>query len=147
MNRFQKVAWFTLVMLTLATILSLSAFSVAYFIFGFPAKRAICGLGFTFTIIGGFSGLAPLIFKRDKDKVKLDERDLIIRRKATLVAYWMSWTLFTLAATITWFIMGPDGTISVNYLPWMGVGGIFIIVLVQSIVILEEYGWGDKDEQ
>jgi hypothetical protein len=42
--------------------------------------------------------------------------------------------------------MGPDGTISVNYLPWMGVGGIFIIVLVQSIVILEEYGWGDKEK-
>jgi len=146
MNRQQEIAWFTLVMLALAAILSLSAFSVAYFVFGFPAKRAICGFGFTFIIIGGFSGLAPLIFKKDKDTVKLDERDLLIRRKATLVAYWMSWTLFTLAATIIRFIIGPDGTISVNYLPWMGIGGIFIIVLVQSTVILEEYGWGGKEK-
>ena len=145
MNRHQKIAWFTLAMLALAAVSSLLAFSVAYFIFGLPSNRAIGG--FIFISIMGFSCLAPLIFKKDKDKVKLDERDLLIKRKSTLVAYWMVWTLFTLGAMIPWFIKGPDGMISVYYLPWTVIGGIFTITLVQSLVILSEYGWGGKGDK
>jgi hypothetical protein len=127
--------------------LSLVAFGVTYLIFGLPAHRAAAAGGFSFIIIMGFAALAPLLFKKDKDKVKLDERDLLIKRKSALVAYWMVWTLFPVGAMIPWFIKGPNGMITVNYLPWMVIGGTIIIITVQSILILEEYGWGRKGEK
>jgi hypothetical protein len=130
-----------------ALVLSLVAFGVAYLIFGLPTHKASAAGVFSFIIIAGFGALAPLLFKKDKDKVKLDERDLLIKRKSALVAYWMVWSLFPLGAMIPWFIKGPDGMITVNYLPWMVIGGTFIIATIQSIVILEEYGWRDKGNE
>jgi hypothetical protein len=145
MNRMQKIAWFTLIMLMLALGLSLAAFGVAYFIFGLPAHRAAGGFGFIG--IMGFSGLTPLLFKKDKNKVQFDERDLSINRKATIVSYSIFWLLFVAAAMIPWCIIGPNGAIAVNYLPWMVFGGMFVVMLVQSIVILGEYGWRGKGEK
>jgi len=138
------MSWFTLVMLALAAGLSVAAFSVAYFIFDWPANRAVGGFGFI--SIMGFSGLAPVLFKKDKDKVKIDERDLIIKQKAMFKAYWTFWPLFVLGAMIPFFLLGPDGTVSVKYLCAMVFGGIFFVMLIESIVYLEEYGWRDKNE-
>jgi len=146
-NRHQKIAWFTLIMEATALVSSLIAFSLLYFAFGLSTHKATGAGVFSFIIIAGFSAPAPLLFKKNKDKVKLDERDLLIKRKAGLVAYWTSWTLFTWAATILWFIKGPDGMITVNYLPWIAVCGIFIMITIQSIVILEGYGWREKGEK
>ena len=145
MNRHQKIAWFTLVVASLALGLSLIAFSVLYFVFGLPAHRASGGFGFIG--IMGFAGLTPLLFRKDKSKVQCDERDLVINRKAAIVAYSIFWVLFVAAAMVPWFIKGPDGMITVNYLPWMVFGGMFIVMFVQAIVILEEYGWGGKGER
>ncbi len=145
MNRHQKIAWFVLIVEAIALTLSLAAFGLAHFVFSLPTNRAAGGFGFIG--IMGFSALAPLLFKKDMDKVKLDERDLLIKRKAMLVAYGIFWPLFVLGAMIPWFIIGPKGTITVNYLPWMIFGAMFVVMLVQSIVILEEYGWGSKGEK
>ncbi len=145
MNRTQKMAWFTLIMLALAAGLSSAAFSVAYFIFDLPANRAAGGFGFIG--IMGFVGLAPLIFKKDKSRVQTDERDLLIKQKAMLAAYSVFWVLFVAAAMVPWFIIGPDGSITVNYLPWMVFGGMFVVMLVQSIVFLEQYGLKSKGEE
>jgi hypothetical protein len=145
MNRIQKMAWFTLAMLVLAAGLSVAAFSVAHFIFGLPANRAVGGFGFIG--IMGFSGLAPLLFRKDKDHVQLDERDLLIMRKAMIAAYSVFWLLFVAAAMVPWFIIGPNGKFTVNYLPWMVFGGMFVVMLVQSLVTLSEYGWRAKDNE
>ncbi len=144
MNRTQKTAWFTLVMLALAAGLSLTAFCVLYFIFDWPAKKATAG--FAFISIMGFSGLAHVLFKKENDKVKMDERDLIIKQKAMFKAYWMFWPMFVLAAFVPFLLLGPEGTVGVLYLAWLVFGGIFFILLIQSIVYLEEYGWRDKGE-
>jgi hypothetical protein len=144
MNRWQKIALFTLVMLGLALVLSLIAVSVAYFCFGLPLRRAAGGFGFLGLM--GFSGLAPVLFRKGKQEVQLDERDLLIKRKAMLIAYSCFWPLFVLAAMVPFFIYGPDGMVSVLYLCWMVFGGIFLVMLLQSIVTLEEYGWRDKGE-
>lgn len=144
MNRHQKIAWFTLVIEAIALGLSMVAFGVAYFIFGLPAHRAVGGFGFIG--IMGFSALAPLLFKKDRDKVQLDERDLLIWRKSMLAAYSVFWLLFVASAMVPFFVLGPEGTIPVIYLCWMVFGGMFVVMLVQSTVILEEYGWGRKGE-
>ena len=143
MNRIQKMAWFNLIVISLALGLSVIAFSIGYFIFGVPAHQAAAG--FAFIGIMGFCGLSPILFRKGKSKVQFDERDTAIQRKAVIVAYSFFWLLFVAAAMIPWFIIGPNGTITVNYLPWMVFGGMCVVMLLQSIVTLNEYGWrGEK---
>jgi len=145
MNRWQKIAWFTLITMGLGLGLSLAAVSVSYFGFGLPLRRAVGGFGFMGVV--GLTALAPRLFKKEKGKVELDERDLLIHKKASLAAYTAFWVLFVAAAMVPWFAIGPKGKITVNYLPWMVFGGMFVVMLVQAIVTLEEYGWGGKDGQ
>jgi hypothetical protein len=145
MNRAQKTAWFTLIVLALALGLSLAAFCVGYFIVGVPARRAAAGSGFIG--IMGLLGLIPVLFRNDKAKVQCDERDVMIQRRANIAAYGVFWVLFVAAAMIPWFITGPNGTITINYLPWMVFGGMFVVMLVQALVTLQQYGWTDKGEQ
>jgi hypothetical protein len=132
-------------MVTLAFGLSLISVGVLHFVYGLPMRRAAGGFGFIG--IMGLSALAPLLFKKDKDKVKLDERDLLIRNKATMAAYCGFWPVFVIAAMVPFFIYGPDGTVSVKYLCSMVFGGMFIVILVQSLVTLQEYGWKDKENE
>jgi hypothetical protein len=99
--------------------------------------------GFACMAIMGFSRIRPSFFK--KDKQGLDERDLLIKQKAMLAAYWSFWPLFVLAAMAPLFVYGPDAVVSVHYLCWMVFGGMYWVFLIYSIVILNEYGWGWKD--
>jgi hypothetical protein len=144
MSKAQKIAWFNLVVVLLALGLSVVAFGILYFVLGLPASRAVAG--FAFIGIMGFAGLTPILFRKDRNSVQCDERDLMIHRKATIVAYASFWVLFVAAAMVPWFIIGPDGVITVNYLPWMVFGGMCTVMLLQSIVTLKEYGWRDKGE-
>jgi hypothetical protein len=111
-------------------------------VFGLPISRALGGFGFIG--IAGLAGLSPLLFKKDKEKVQYDERDLLIQKKALLGAYSIFWFLFVLAAMIPFFVLGPKGTISVKYLAMMVGGGMITVILVQSIVTLEQYGRGGE---
>ena len=140
----QKIAWFNLIVVSLALWLSGAAFAIFHFVLGLPVGRAAAGFGFIG--IMGFSGLSPILFRKDKDKVQADERDLVILRKATVIAYSIFWVLFVAAAMVPWFIIGPNGAITTNYLPWMVFGGMIVVMLVQSLVTLSEYGWRDKNE-
>jgi hypothetical protein len=143
MNRAQKAAWFTLVVLAFASVLSLVAFCVAYFVLGVPAGRAAGGFGLMG--IAGLLGLIPVLFRKDKAKVQCDERDLMFQRNAAVAAYATFWVLFVAAAMIPWFVTGPNGTITVSYLPWMVLGGFFVVELVQAIATLQQYGWTEKE--
>ncbi len=46
MNRMQKIAWFNLIVVSLALGLSVVAFSIGYFVFGCPLSQAAAGFGF-----------------------------------------------------------------------------------------------------
>ncbi len=144
MNRQQKIAWFSLIVILIALILSVTAVGLLYFVVGLPMHRALGGSG----LMGfcGLIGLSPLIFRKEKGKVGFDERDLVIQKRALLAAYITFWVLFVVAAMIPFFVLGPKGVISVKILPAMVIGGLIITTLVQSIVILEEYGWGGKEK-
>jgi hypothetical protein len=144
MNRAQKIAWFNLVVVSLAFGLSVAAFVAGCFIFRVSTHQAASGFGFIG--IMGLLGLTPFLFKKDRSKVQFDERDLAIIRKAAVVSYSVFWILFVAAAMVPWFIIGPDGKITVNYLPWMVFGGWGIVMLLRAIVILNEYGWSGKGE-
>ncbi len=145
MNRLQKIARFTLIMCLTALCTSVVAVGVFYFILGLPIQRALGGFGFI--SICGLSAFAPLIYKKNPGRVSFDERDLMIKKKASLGAYTIFWALFVLAAMIPFFILGPNGKISVKYLPAMVFGGIVTVMLFESMITLEEYGRKSKGEK
>ena len=83
MNKAQKAAWFTWIILATALGLSLAAFRAGYFVLGVPASRAA----------GGF---------------------------------------------------GPMG-LTVNYLPWVALGGFCVVMLVQALGTLQQCGWTSQE--
>ncbi len=145
MNKWQKEARFTLIVVGLALALSLTAVGVAYFGFGWPLRRAAAG--FAFMALMGLSRVNPSMFRIKSKKPPLDERDLLIKRKAMIAAYWGFWPIFVLMAMAPFFVYGPDGKVPVTYLCWMVFVGMFVVVTLYSIAILNEYGWRDKGEK
>ena len=63
-----------------------------------------------------------------------------------VAAYWSFWPLFVLAAMVPLFIYGLDGMVSVIYLCWMVFGGMYWVLLIYSVAILNEYGWRNNNE-
>jgi hypothetical protein len=145
MNRAQKIARFNLIVILIALVLSVLAVGVSYFVIGLPIRRAVGGFG----LLGicGLMGLSPILFRKEPGEVDFDERDLLIQRKAVLGAYSIFWFLFVLAAMIPFFVLGPDGRVSVKYLAAMVFAGMITVALVQSIATLELYGWRNKDHE
>ncbi len=145
MNRAQKIARFNLMVISTALTLSVIAIAVTYLFVGLPIQRAFGGFGFMG--ICGLMGLSPFLYKKERDKVSLDERDVLINYRAVLVAYSVFWLVFTAACMIPWSIIGPSGSISVNVLPIMLFGIGITLMLVHSLVILIQYGRRDKGEK
>ncbi len=143
MNRAQKIAWFSLIVISVALILSAAAVGVLYFVVGLAMRRALGGIGFIG--ICGLIGLSPLLFKKEPGKVSLDERDLLIYNRASLVAYSVFWLFFTAACMVPWLVLDSGVRIRVVLLPLMLASGFVIVQLIQSIAILIQYGRGGKD--
>ena len=97
---------------------------------------------------GGLFWLFPFIEKKlrkEQQKVSFDERDQLIHRKSVMVAYVALWLYFVAACVITWCIVGPHGSISVNVMPLTLIGGLVIFTSVQGLASLIQYGRGGKD--
>jgi len=145
MNRWQKEARFTLFIMGLALALSLIAVGVLRFVFDFKWNNAIAG--FAFMALMGLSRVDPSMFRIKRKKPPLDERDLLIKGKAMIAAYWGFWPIFVLMAMAPIFVLGPDGKVSVIYLFGMVFAGMFVVMTLYSIAILNEYGWRNKGEK
>jgi hypothetical protein len=145
MNRWQKEARFTLIVMALALALSLVTVGVLRFVFGFEWRRATAG--FAFISLMALSRVDPSMFRIKSKKPPLDERDLLIKRKAMIAAYWGFWPIFVLMAMAPFFVYGPDGKVPVIYLCSMVFAGMFVVMTLYSLAILQEYGWRDKSDE
>lgn len=145
MNRWQKQARFTLIVMGIALTLSLTAVEILRHVFHFEWRRAMAG--FAFMSLMAFSRVDPSMFRIKSQKPPLDERDLVIKGKAMIAAYWGFWPIFVLMAMAPFFVYGPDGKVPVTYLCWMVFVGMFVVMTLYSIAILNEYGWSDKDDE
>ena len=143
MNRLQKIAWYNLIIIATSCVLSGAAVGALATIVGIP--RALGGLGLMG--ICGLMGFSPILFREKRNQVGFDERDQLIQKKAMLIAYSTFWICFVSACMIPWSIIGPSGSISVNALPSIVLGGFIILMLVQSVAILVQYGWTCKGEK
>ena len=145
MNKWQKEARFTLIVMGLALALSLTTVGVLRFAFDFEWHRATAG--FAFMALMAISRVDPSMFRIKSKKPPLDERDLLIKRKAMIAAYWGFWPIFVLMAMGPFFVYGPDGKVPVIYLCWMVFVGMFVVLTLYSAAILNEYGWGGKENE
>lgn len=142
MNRMQKIARFLVVTISLGVIFSIAATILLYVKVGMP--RAWAGLAFL--AIAGLGGLGPLVFKKDKGSATCDERDRIINKRAALAAFATAYLFVGLACMVPFFMLGPDGSISVTWLPMIFMGAGLITFFVHSVAILVQYDRGNKGE-
>ena len=142
MNRVQKIAWLFVVTVSLGVVFSIAATSLLYVKVGMP--RAWAGLAFLAVV--GLGGLGPLVFRKNKGAVACDERDRIINRRAALAAFTIAYLFVGLACMLPFFVLGPDGSMSVTWLPMIFMGAGLMTFFVHSVAILVQYGRGGRNE-
>ena len=136
MNRAYKIARFSVIVILASCALSGTAFGILYLKFGLPKASA----GLAFLAICGLVGFTPFMYKQDKGKVLCDERDMEINRRAALVGFTTAYLVVGLACMVPFFVMGPQGTTSVQWLPMIFMGAGISHYLAHSIAILVQYG-------
>ena len=108
-------------------------------------------LMFTVTVLwGGLLWLLPYIqrrFRKDNEKVTFDERDQLIHKRVVIASYVALWTYFVAACVTTWCLVGPHGSISVNVMLLILVGGLVLFNSVQGLAALILYGRGGDSHE
>jgi hypothetical protein len=108
-------------------------------------------LMFTATALwGGLLWLLPYIqrkFHKDRKKITFDERDQLIHERIVMASYIALWIYFVAACVTTWCLVGPEGSISVNVMLLILMGGLALFNSVQGLVALILYGWGGDDHE
>jgi len=145
MNRAQKTVLCNLVivLLTLAML--------AYVLFQFFVLKKIPeGLAGRFLppvvlILLGGSLLVWALKRQSPREVETDERDKLIANRAATTFLISAWIVFPAISVIPRFILGDNGCITAWLLPLINVGALIIIMMVYSIAILIQYGWGDRN--
>jgi hypothetical protein len=65
--------------------------------------------------------------------------------RATCVAFGASYLFFIVWCIVTWFIVGFNGNVPFDTLPYMVLGGYITFELIRSIAILVQYGRPTED--
>ena len=108
-------------------------------------------LMFTGTVVwGGLLWLLPYIerkFRKDKKKIIFDERAQLIHKRVVMASYVALWLYFVTACVITWCLVGPNGSISVNVMLLILVGGLVLFNSIQGLATLILYGRGGKENE
>jgi len=144
MNKTQKGAWFNLVtgLLCLAVLGYL-------FVEVFILKRLPEGFGRVFGLLayclllgGAFISLRR---KQSPAEVDSDERDNLIKYRAVIASFVSVWILLAAVTVIPRFVVGIKGSIPVWLLAFINLGVLLGALLVYSVAVLVQYGWGGKD--
>ena len=124
MNTEQKVAWFTITVCSI----TLVCFAILYALYGSPVAFAAFGLM-------GVTGFIPILFRDRKNghRVSIDERDLIILRKANVAGGMLSYVIFILVSMGAWFIQFSQGQheIDITILPFVVLCGGLTLFLTR----------------
>ena len=144
MNRWQKIAWFNLIVIVAGSVISVVAAGTLP-----PEERLVPPNRITVVIVISLVlvGIAKTIFRKSDKGVDFDERDVQIHRRVDL----FGWTGFGLgmAATIMvcYFAVGPKGSFPPLALPIIPLVGVGLLIIVESVAALILYGRGGKDEK
>jgi len=144
MNRYQKLAWFNLIVITATIIITTTAVAIEI------RWRGYSTIAPWFIVIMALLKLNPFLFKKPKgqNKVVSDERDTLIVKRAVSFAYITFWVVFFVSSLAIHIFMGmgPKSSVPTITLPLMAAGGAVFIKIVSSVAILVQYGRGPKGE-
>ncbi len=149
MNKTQKGA-----LAVLVTTIVLLIFSITIPIAWFNEKITLRILPLVFLALAYIAmGLSVILLRKKRlSEVDYDERDITIKRKAIFASYITLWILVFLVCTIPLLIVDRQNitinapqTVLANLLPIALFLMFVIVMLVYSLTILVQYGWGDKN--
>jgi len=143
MNRYQKVAWFNLIVIATTIIVTTTAIAVEFHMRGYSTVGAF------FVGILVLLKFTPYLFKKPESRsgVVSDERDDLIAARAVTYAWAAFWWLFVGSCFLLWFIIGPQNSVPTIALPLMALGGGLFHKVACSVAILAQYGRTGKGEQ
>jgi len=99
-------------------------------------------------VLGSLFWLAPALVQKihRSKKVQADERDLLIYKNGAVAAHIVLWLYFASVCLVAWWLVGPEGMVSVNVMPLVLVGAVAIFLLVEYLAAFIQYGRGRKGE-
>ena len=144
MNRWQKIAWFNLIVIIAGSVISVIAAGTLP-----PEERLMPPNRITVVIIISLVlvAMAKTIFRKADKGVDFDERDGQIRRRAKLFG-WMGLALGMWATIMVgYFAVGPLGSFPPLALTIIPLVGVALDVIAESTATLIQYGWAGKGEE
>jgi hypothetical protein len=143
MNRYQKLAWWNLIVITFTIIITLAAVAIEFHIRGYST----IGIYFVAPLV--LLRFNPFLFKKPQSQggVISDERDSFIIKRALSFAYTTFWIVFVLSSFLLSISLGPKSSVPTITLPLMVVGGVLFMKILCSAAILVQYGLTSKGEQ
>jgi archaellum biogenesis protein FlaJ (TadC family) len=105
---------------------------------------------FTLAIVLGslFWLLPPIVQKTHKSKkVQSDERDVLIYKNGAVAAHIVLWLYFAIVCLVAWWLVGPEGMVSVNVMPLVLIGAVALFLLVEYLAAFIQYGRGGNSDE
>jgi len=144
MNRYQKLAWFNLIVIIATIIFATTAITIEIHIRGYST---LCLFYIAPLLLLKFK---PFLFKKPQSKggVVSDERDSFIVKRAASFAYTSFWIVFIVTSFAVHIFMGmePKSSVPTITLPLIAVGGALFMKILCSAAILVQYGREPKGE-
>jgi hypothetical protein len=142
MNRWQKMAWFNLIVIVAGSVISVvAAWTLPPDERLMPPNRVSVVLVISFVLVG----MSKTIFRKADSGVDFDERDGQIHRRAKLFG-WIGCGLGMVATImVCYFAVGPMGSFPPLALPVIPLVGVAIYMIVASVAALILYGRGGRD--
>ncbi len=144
MNRWQRIAWFNLIVIVAGSVISVIAAGTLP-----PDERLMPPNRVTVVIVISFLlvAMAKTIFRKADKEIDVDERDGQIHRRAKLFG-WTGCGLGMVATImVCYFAVGPMGSFPPLALPVIPLVGAAIYMMVASVAALIQYGWTGKGEE
>jgi Ca2+/Na+ antiporter len=124
--------------------------SVAVLLVYTQGTRFIPLFMFTLAIVlGSLFWLAPAAVQKihKSKKVQSDERDVLIYKNGAVAAHVVLWLYFAIVCLVTWWLVGPEGMVSVNVMPLVLIGAAALFLLVEYLAAFIQYGRGGNDDE
>ncbi len=144
MNRWQKIAWFELIVIVIGSVISvLAAWTLPPEERLMPPNRVTVVIVISFVLVA----MSKTIFRKSDKGVDFDERDGQIHRRAKFFG-WIGCGLGMAATVMVCYIaVGPMGSFPPLALPIIPLVGVGLYMIVASVAALIQYGWRGKGEK
>ncbi len=141
MSRYQKIAWFNLIVIGTTIALVGTVMAVEF------RMRGYSTLGLLFLAPLVLLKFTPRLFKKPQssDAVVTDERDDLILSRAVTQAWSAFWWVFVGSCFLLWALVGPEKSVPTMALPLMALAGGLFHKMACSVAILVQYGRGPHD--